>query len=126
MKYPEKVDFRKVLGPNLQIYYCYLVSQMADFANGGVFSGPKIRHFRELTVIRELKVKIHKDQKRKDKALKVKVCQIVQDQGHLTHNLIQDQIQDLIHKLIKIIQIHQQFRMFNKIYQRTSRRWIFC
>ena len=50
MKYPEKVDFRKVLGPNLQIYYCYLVSQMADFTNGGVFSGPKIRHFRELTV----------------------------------------------------------------------------
>ena len=51
MKYPEKVDFREVLGPNLQIYYCYLVSQMADFINGGVFSGPKIRHFRELTVL---------------------------------------------------------------------------
>ena len=51
MKYPEKVDFREVLGPNLQIYYCYLVSQMADFTNGGVFSGPKIRHFRELTVL---------------------------------------------------------------------------
>ena len=51
MKYPEKVDFREVLGPNLQIYYCYLVSQMADFINGGVFSGPKIRHFREFTVL---------------------------------------------------------------------------
>ena len=44
------MDFGNVLGPNLQFYYCYLASQMADFTNGGVFLGPKIRHFRGLTV----------------------------------------------------------------------------
>ena len=45
------MDFGNLLGPKLPIYYCYLVSQMADFANGGVSPGPKIRHFRELTVL---------------------------------------------------------------------------
>ena len=45
---------------SLGMSYCYLASQMADFANGGVFLGPKIRHFRGLTVLISLSDTIHK------------------------------------------------------------------
>ena len=31
---------------------------MADFTNGGIFLGPKIRHFRELTVLQLVKMVI--------------------------------------------------------------------
>ena len=50
VKNASKVDFGNVFGPKLTFLYCLLTSQMADFANGGVLPGPKIRHFRGLTV----------------------------------------------------------------------------
>ena len=50
LKSAEKVDFRILFGPKLTFQYCLLTSQMADFANGGICLGPKIRHFRGFAV----------------------------------------------------------------------------
>ena len=51
LKTAQRPEFCNSFGPKLLNYYYLLVSQMADFAIGGIFLGPKIRQFRELTVI---------------------------------------------------------------------------
>ena len=47
----KKWTFEFLLVPKFKFTTVCLVSQLADFAIGGIFSGPKISQFRELTVI---------------------------------------------------------------------------
>ena len=46
----KKWTFEFLLVPKFKFTTVCLVSQLADFAIGGIFSGPKISQFRELTV----------------------------------------------------------------------------
>ena len=47
----KKWTFEFCLVPKFKFTTAYLVSQLADFTIGGIFSGPKFSQFRELTVL---------------------------------------------------------------------------
>ena len=66
MEIPEKVDFQFCLVPKFKLTTVCLISQLADFAIGGVFASPKISQFREVTVVTARCAHVHLKRKERE------------------------------------------------------------